>query len=72
VRHRKPAKGERREGRGIYAPKLVEAGSKTVIGSRLKQSGMFRTVQGANRIIALRCSGISGKFEDCWEQAHTA
>ena len=51
---------------------VIEAGCKTVIGSRLKQSGMFWTVQGANRIIALRCCRVSGKFEDFWEQAHFA
>ena len=50
---------------------VIEAGCKTVIGSRLKQSGMFWTVGGANAIIALRCCCISGKFEDYWE-ARTA
>ncbi|MBI2365926.1 MAG: hypothetical protein HYV01_13115 [Deltaproteobacteria bacterium] len=34
---------------------VVEAGCKTVIGHRLKQSGMQWTVRGANDIIALRC-----------------
>jgi hypothetical protein len=34
---------------------VIEAGCKTVIGSRLKQSGMFWTVRGANAIVALRC-----------------
>jgi hypothetical protein len=47
---------------------VIEAGCKTVIGSRLKHSGMFWTVKGANAIIALRCSSISGKFEDYWEK----
>jgi hypothetical protein len=51
---------------------VIEAGCKTVIGSRLKQSGMFWTVQGANRIIALRCCRASGEFEDFWEQAPAA
>jgi hypothetical protein len=51
---------------------VIEAGCKTVIGSRLKQSGMFWTVQGANRIIALRCCRASGKFEDFWEQDDAA
>jgi len=46
---------------------VIEAGCKTVIGSRLKRSGMFWTVEGANRIIALRCCRLSGKFEDFWE-----
>ena len=46
---------------------VIEAGCKTVIGSRAKQSGMFWTVRGANAIIALRCCRISGRFEDYWE-----
>jgi len=51
---------------------VIEAGCKTVIGSSLKQSAMFWTVQGANRIIALRCCRVSGKFEDFWEKAQSA
>ena len=46
---------------------VVEAGCKTVVGARLKQSGMFRTVRGANAILALRCNRLSGKFENYWE-----
>jgi Uncharacterised protein family (UPF0236) len=45
---------------------VIEAGCKTVIGSRLKQSGMFWTVRGANAVIALRCNRLSRKFEDYW------
>jgi hypothetical protein len=45
---------------------VIEAGCKTVLG-RLKRSGMFWTLRGANAIIALRCSQLSGKFEDYWE-----
>jgi hypothetical protein len=45
---------------------VIEAGCRTVIASRLKQSGMFWTVRGANAIIALRCTRLSGKFEDYW------
>jgi hypothetical protein len=43
---------------------VIEAGCKTVIGSRLKQSGMFWTVRGANAILALRCCHLNGRFED--------
>lgn len=49
---------------------VVEAGCKTLIGSRLKRSGMFWRVRGANAIIALRCHRLSGKFEDYWENRH--
>jgi hypothetical protein len=51
---------------------VIEAGCKTVIGSRLKQSGMFWTVRGANAIIALRCNRISGKFDNYWENRSCA
>ena len=54
--------------RGLFVGTgVMEAGCKTVIGSRLKQSGMFWTVRGANAIIALRCCQLSGNFEDYWE-----
>ncbi len=46
---------------------VIEAGCKTVIGTRLKRSGMFWTVRGANAIIALRCCRLSGRFENYWE-----
>jgi hypothetical protein len=45
---------------------VIEAGCKTVLG-RLKRSGMFWTVRGANAIITLRCCQLSGRFEDYWE-----
>jgi hypothetical protein len=51
---------------------VIEAGCRTVIGSRLKQSGMFWTVQGANDIIALRCCHLNGRFEDYWESRRAA
>ncbi|HEY6347245.1 MAG TPA: ISKra4 family transposase [Bryobacteraceae bacterium] len=46
---------------------VIEAGCKTLIGSRCKQSGMFWTVRGANAILALRCCQLNGRFEDYWE-----
>ena len=51
---------------------VIEAGCKTVIGSRLKRSGMFWTVRGANAIIALRCCQLNGRFEDFWEAISAA
>jgi hypothetical protein len=51
---------------------VIEAGCKTVIGSRLKQSGMFWTVRGANAIIALRCCLLNGRLEDYWEARRAA
>jgi len=46
---------------------VIEAGCKTLIGSRYKRSGMFWTVRGANAILALRCCHFNHRFEDYWE-----
>jgi hypothetical protein len=50
---------------------VLEAGCKVLIGTRLKRSGMHWSVSGANNIIALRCSKLSGRFEDFWERRST-
>jgi len=47
---------------------VVEAGCKVVVGTRLKRAGMRWTLTGANTIIALRCSRLSGRFQDFWER----
>lgn len=47
---------------------VVEAGCKVAIGTRLKRAGMHWTVRGSNAIIALRCSKLSGRFQDFWER----
>jgi len=51
---------------------VIEAGCKTVIASRLKRSGMFWTVRGANAILALRCCQLNRRFEDYWEDRREA
>ena len=51
---------------------VIEAGCKSVIGQRLKQSGMFWTINGANSILALRCSHLNGRFENYWESRRVA
>lgn len=45
---------------------VIEAGCGSIIGLRLKQSGMEWTVRGANAIITLRCVMVSGRLEDYW------
>jgi hypothetical protein len=47
---------------------VVEAACKVMIGTRLKRAGMHWTVNSANAIIALRCSKLSGCYEDFWER----
>ena len=51
---------------------VIEAGCKTVVASRLKQSGMFWTLRGANSILALRCAHLNGRFEDYWAERSAA
>jgi hypothetical protein len=58
--------------RGLFVGSgVVEAGCKTVIGQRLKLSGMHWTVKGANAIIALRCCQMSNRWEEFWESRAT-
>ena len=49
---------------------VVEAGCKSVIGQRLKQSGMHWTVAGADSIIALRCAEASSPWEAICRNRH--
>jgi hypothetical protein len=51
---------------------VIEAGCRTVIASRLKRSGMFWTLRGANAIVALRCCQLNGEFENYWEGRRAA
>jgi hypothetical protein len=46
---------------------VVEAGCKTVIGGRCKQSGMFWSKSGAENILALRCIHSSHRLEEFWK-----
>jgi hypothetical protein len=46
---------------------VIEAGCKTVIGSRCKQSGMFWSERGAENILALRCIKHSREWENFWK-----
>lgn len=46
---------------------VVEAGCKSIVAARLKQSGMEWSLRGANAIISLRCNILSGRLEQFWE-----
>ena len=54
---------------------VVEAGCKTVIGARCKQSGMFWGRPGAQNVLALRCIQASRRLDQFWKDrlnAHAA
>jgi hypothetical protein len=45
---------------------VIEAGCKTVIGTRCKQSGMFWGESGAQNILAFRCIHASRRLNEFW------
>lgn len=54
-----------------YSSAVVEAGCKNVVGVRLKlkRGGMHWSVDGANKIAALRSCVVSHRFDDFWYAA---
>ena len=48
----------------------VEAACKTVVGRRMKCTGMRWTVAGANPVLWVRCARLSGWFDDYWEHRY--
>jgi hypothetical protein len=49
---------------------VVEAGCKSVIGQRLKLSGMRWTEPGATGILTLRCQEASNRWDQIWQRPH--
>ena len=52
----------------FFGSGVVEAGCKTVVGQRLKQSGMFWGLPGAHNILDIRCVLENGQFDDFWNR----
>lgn len=50
---------------------VVEAACKTVVGQRLKQSGMLWSVKGAGHLLTVRCALLSRWFQDFWTARNT-
>ena len=51
---------------------VVESACKSIVGMRLKRSGMRWNVDGANAILALRCCTQSDRYEDFWAHRSAA
>lgn len=45
---------------------VIEAGCKTAVGTRLKQSGMFWSEPGATSVLNFRNLLLSHRFDDFW------
>jgi hypothetical protein len=59
--------GTFRQAKYFIGSGVVEAGCKTIIGGRCKQSGMFWSKLGAENILALRCLHNSRRLERFWK-----
>lgn len=46
---------------------VIEAGCRTIIGKRCKQSGMFWGESGAEKVLAFRCIQASRNLDSFWK-----
>lgn len=49
---------------------VIEAGCKTVVGQRTKQSGMFWHVVGAQNVLSVRCAVLGRLYDNFWAYKH--
>lgn len=54
----------------FYGSGVVEAGCKTVVGQRLKLSGMLWSEPGAENVLQLRCALLGNRWDECWNRVH--
>ena len=54
----------------FYGSGVVEAACKTVVGQRLKQSGMLWGRPGAENVLELRCALLGHRWDECWNRIH--
>lgn len=65
--HTRTRYGEYRANGYFIGSGVIEAGCKTVVGARLKQSGMFWSKAGAENILGLRCLMLGPHFDEAWK-----
>ncbi len=51
---------------------VIEGGCKSVIGQRLKESGMFWTQAGATSVLNLRLALKSNRWDKCWNRLNNS
>ncbi len=56
----------------FYGSGVIEAGCKSVIGKRAKQSGMFWSEKGAEDVLAIRTALCSDRFDQYWDRRNAA
>jgi len=56
----------------FYGSGVIEGGCKSVIGQRLKESGMFWTQAGATSVLNLRLALKSNRWDECWDRLNNS
>jgi hypothetical protein len=56
----------------FYGSGVIEGGCKSVIGQRLKESGMFWTQAGATSVLSLRLALKSNRWDECWNRLNNS
>ncbi len=56
----------------FYGSGVIEGGCKSVIGQRLKESGMFWTETGATSVLTLRLALKSNRWDECWDRLNNS
>jgi len=56
----------------FYGSGVIEGGCKSVIGQRLKESGMFWTETGATSVLSLRLALKSNRWDECWDRLNNS
>ena len=56
----------------FYGSGVIEGGCKSVIGQRLKESGMFWSQSGATSVLNLRLALKSHRWDECWNRLHNS
>ena len=54
----------------FYGSGVIEGGCKSVIGQRLKESGMFWSEPGTRSVLTLRLTLKSHRLDECWDRLH--
>jgi hypothetical protein len=56
----------------FYGSGVIEGGCKSVIGQRLKESGMFWTEPGATSVLSLRLALKSNRWDESWDRLNNS
>jgi hypothetical protein len=56
----------------FYGSGVIEGGCRSVIGQRLKESGMFWTETGAVSVLDMRIALKSNRWDECWNRINNS